>query len=107
MLKKNNLNKIIIGIIILIILFLLSFFGYKFYVNKNIRLNLDEKTYYVHHGTTYNLPVATAFDKNDKRDIDRRLTDILINMRDDGTEKEILEKYVGDTDKYLEVGAYE
>ena len=42
-----------------------------------------------------------------KRDIDRRLTDILINMRDDGTEKEILEKYVGDTDKYLEVGAYE
>lgn len=51
--------------------------------------------------------LGVAFDKNDKRDIDRRLTDILINMRDDGTEKEILEKYVGDTDKYLEVGAYE
>ena len=51
--------------------------------------------------------LGVAFDKNDKRDIDRRLTDILINMRDDGTEKEILEKYVGDTVKYLEVGAYE
>lgn len=51
--------------------------------------------------------LGVAFDKNDKRDIDRRLTDILINMRDDGTEKEILEKYVEDTDKYLEVGAYE
>ena len=51
--------------------------------------------------------LGVAFDKNDKRDIDRRLTDILINMRDDCTEKEILEKYVGDTDKYLEVGAYE
>lgn len=51
--------------------------------------------------------LGVAFDKNDKRDIDRRLTDILINMRDDGTEKEILEKYVGDTDKYLEVEAYE
>lgn len=51
--------------------------------------------------------LGVAFDKNDKSDIDRRLTDILINMRDDGTEKEILEKYVGDTDKYLEVGAYE
>ena len=51
--------------------------------------------------------LGVAFDKNDTRGIDRRLTDILINMRDDGTEKEILEKYVGDTDKYLEVGAYE
>lgn len=51
--------------------------------------------------------LGVAFDKNDKRDIDRRLTDILINMRDDGTEKEILEKYVGDTDKYLEVEVYE
>lgn len=51
--------------------------------------------------------LGVAFDKNDKRDIDRRLTDILIKLRDDGTEKEILEKYVGDTDKYLEVGAYE
>lgn len=51
--------------------------------------------------------LGVAFDKNDKRDIDRRLTDILINMRDDGTEKEILEKYVEDTDKYLEVGTYE
>lgn len=51
--------------------------------------------------------LGVAFDKNDKRDIDRRLTDILINMHDDGTEKEILEKYVEDTDKYLEVGVYE
>lgn len=51
--------------------------------------------------------LGVAFDKNDKRDIDRRLTDILINMHDDGTEKEILEKYVEDTDKYLEVEVYE
>lgn len=51
--------------------------------------------------------LGVAFDKNDKRDIDRRLTDILINMHDDGTEKEILEKYVEDTDKYLKVGVYE
>lgn len=51
--------------------------------------------------------LGVAFDKNDKRDIDRRLTDILINMHDDGTEKKILEKYVEDTDKYLEVGVYE
>ena len=48
-----------------------------------------------------------AFDKNDTRGIYRRLTDILINMHDDGTEKEILEKYVEDTDKYLEVEVYE
>lgn len=51
--------------------------------------------------------LGVAFDKNDTRGIDRRLTDILINMHDDGTEKEILEKYVEDTDKYLEVGVYE
>lgn len=51
--------------------------------------------------------LGVAFDKNDTRGIDRRLTDILINMHDDGTEKEILEKYVEDTDKYLEVGTYE
>ena len=51
--------------------------------------------------------LGVAFDKNDKRDIDRRLTEILINMHDDGTEKEILEKYVEDTDKYLEAEAYE
>ena len=51
--------------------------------------------------------LGVAFDKNDKRDIDRRLTDILINMHDDGTEKEIMEKYVEGTDKYLEVGVYE
>ena len=51
--------------------------------------------------------LGVAFDKNDTRGIDRRLTDILINMHNDGTEKEILEKYVEDTDKYLEVGVYE
>lgn len=51
--------------------------------------------------------LGVAFDKNDTRGIDRRLTDILINMHDDGTEKEILEKYVEDTDKYLEVEVYE
>ena len=51
--------------------------------------------------------LGVAFYKNDTRGIDRRLTDILINMHDDGTEKEILEKYVEDTDKYLEVGVYE
>lgn len=51
--------------------------------------------------------LGVAFDKNDTRGIDRRLTGILINMHDDGTEKEILEKYVEDTDKYLEVGVYE
>ena len=51
--------------------------------------------------------LGVAFDKNDTRGIDRRLTDILINMHDDGTEKEILEKYVEDTDKYLEIGVYE
>lgn len=51
--------------------------------------------------------LGVAFDKNDSRGIDRRLADILINMHDDGTEKEILEKYVEDTDKYLEVEVYE
>ena len=51
--------------------------------------------------------LGVAFDKYDTRGIVRRLTDILINMHDDGTEKEILEKYVEDTDKYLEVGVYE
>lgn len=51
--------------------------------------------------------LGVAFDKNDTRGIDRRLADILINMHDDGTEKEILEKYVEDTDKYLEVEVYE
>lgn len=51
--------------------------------------------------------LGVAFDKNDTRGIDRGLADILINMHDDGTEKEILEKYVEDTDKYLEVEVYE
>lgn len=51
--------------------------------------------------------LGVAFDKNDTRGIDNRLADILIKMHDDGTEKEILEKYIEDTDKYLEVEKYE
>ncbi len=51
--------------------------------------------------------LGVAFDKNDMRGIDIKLKDTLIKMHNDGTDKEILEKYVEDTDEYLEVETYE
>ncbi len=51
--------------------------------------------------------LGVAFDKNDTRGIDKMLSDELIKMHTDGTDKKILEKYVDDADMYLEVETYE
>lgn len=49
---------------------------------------------------TVNLGVAFA--KNDTRGLDTELTSTLREMQQDGTVKQILEKYLPDADRYLE-----
>ena len=44
--------------------------------------------------------------KNDDRGIEKQLTEILNQMRNDGTEKKIISRYISDADKYLEVDSY-
>lgn len=51
--------------------------------------------------------LGVAFDKKDSRGIDKELSRVFECMREDGTEKKILGKYLKDTDKYLEVDEYE
>lgn len=51
--------------------------------------------------------LGVAFDKNDTRGIENELTETLNQMRLDGTEKEIISRYLSDADKYLEVDNYE
>ena len=50
--------------------------------------------------------LGVAFDKNDDRGIEKQLTEILNQMRNDGTEKKIISRYIPDADKYLEVDSY-
>lgn len=50
--------------------------------------------------------LGVAFDKNDDRGIERQLTEVLNQMRNDGTEKKIISRYISDADKYLEVDSY-
>ena len=50
--------------------------------------------------------LGVAFDKNDDRGIEKQLTEILNQMRNDGTEKKIISRYIPDSDKYLEVDSY-
>lgn len=50
--------------------------------------------------------LGVAFDKTDNRGIDEELTRVFENMREDGSEKKILKKYLEDVDKYLEVDDY-
>ena len=50
--------------------------------------------------------LGVAFDKNDDRGIEKQLTEILNQMRNDGTEKKIISRYISDADKYLEVDSY-
>ena len=38
--------------------------------------------------------------------IERQLTEVLNQMRNDGTEKKIISRYISDADKYLEVDSY-
>lgn len=51
--------------------------------------------------------LGVAFDRNDTRGIEKELTETLKQMRLDGTEKEIISRYLSDADKYLEVDNYE
>ena len=50
--------------------------------------------------------LGVAFDKNDNRGLDIQLTQVLEQMRNDGTEKAIISTYLDDADKYLEVDGY-
>ena len=50
--------------------------------------------------------LGVAFDKADNRGIDKELTRVFENMREDGSEKKILKKYLEEPDKYLEVDDY-
>lgn len=47
--------------------------------------------------------IGVAFARNDKRGIAEELNRTLQKMRADGTMKKIVEKYLGDADRYLEV----
>ncbi len=51
--------------------------------------------------------LGVAFDRNDPRGIEKQLTETLNQMRLDGTEREIISRYLSDADKYLEVDNYE
>ncbi len=51
--------------------------------------------------------LGVAFDKNDTRGIEKELTDTLVQMRLDGTEKNIISRYLDNADQYLEVDNYE
>lgn len=51
--------------------------------------------------------LGVAFAKNDDRGIAEDLSQILEEMRQDGTERKILSKYLKDPDRYLEVEALE
>lgn len=51
--------------------------------------------------------LGVAFDRNDTRGIEKKLTETLNQMRLDGTEREIISRYLTDADKYLEVDNYE
>ena len=48
--------------------------------------------------------LGVAFDKDDARGLNTRLTQVLDEMRADGTTREILSKYLPDADRYLEGG---
>lgn len=50
--------------------------------------------------------LGVAFDRSDNRGIDRELSRVFEQMREDGSEKKILKKYLDDADKYLEVDEY-
>lgn len=51
--------------------------------------------------------LGVAFDKNDKRGVAEKLDKTLKEMQADGTTKKILEKYLGEADRYLEVDSLE
>ena len=51
--------------------------------------------------------IGVAFAKNDHRGIDKKLSATLKTMIKDGSAKKILQKYVSDADKYLEVDSLE
>ncbi len=51
--------------------------------------------------------LGVAFDKDDTRGIEKELTDTLVQMRLDGTEKNIISRYLDNADQYLEVDKFE
>lgn len=51
--------------------------------------------------------LGVAFDQNDDRGIDRKLTKVFEEMKEDGTTERIIGKYLNDAGKYLEVDTYE
>ena len=51
--------------------------------------------------------IGVAFSKNDKRGIDKKLSKTLREMIEDGSAKKILQKYISNADRYLEVDSLE
>ena len=51
--------------------------------------------------------IGVAFAKNDQRGIEKELSKTLKVMVKDGSTKKILQKYVSDAEKYLEVESLE
>lgn len=51
--------------------------------------------------------LGVAFDKNDDRGLSQKLDETLKKMREDGTEKKIIGKYLDNPEKYMEVDADE
>lgn len=62
-----------------------------------------ETTYRILDENILTTGLGVAFAKQDDRGIAEELTEVLDEMRQDGTEKKILAKYLSDADKYLEV----
>ena len=62
-----------------------------------------ETTYRILDENILTTGLGVAFAKQDDRGIAEELTEVLDEMRQDGTEKKILAKYLSDVDKYLEV----
>ncbi len=90
-LKKRNFIEVVIGLLVLILLALAIFFGYKFYVSKQLRLNIDEKNYYIHSGVAFDIPTATAYDKEDNK------LNVVVTIYKDGKKVDSIDtRHVGD-----------
>ena len=64
-LKRGKKNFIIMISVILAVILLLIL-GLKLYAKNQINLSIDEKTYYVHQNTSFDIPQATASDQSNE-----------------------------------------
>ena len=78
MFEKGNKKKIFIMIAVVLAVILLVILGFKLYAKKQISLSIDEKIYYVHQRTNFDIPQATASDQDDE------VIDIEITIYKDG-----------------------